>query len=185
MTLDRQLRPLPMHWLRPVPTPDPVGGPSEDRARPRRIARLALIWPYDQAGGIVGGILPVGDDEVRDVEVAGYRVVAAVRDHPPYTHVVAAGRQDYLAAFSPRPDAPTRPEAAGHGAGMNVPYGAPGPLPGPPGRTVATAGGADDRTVASAAQSAAADRRGEEEWESEGGALARGRGEAPVRRGAS
>jgi hypothetical protein len=66
-----------------------------------RIIRLALIWPYDAAVRVVAGIRPVDEGNIAGIVADGYRVLATVRDHPPYTHIIGArGGQDYLATLA-------------------------------------------------------------------------------------
>jgi hypothetical protein len=81
-------------------------------AGPRRVERLALIWPFDPMSGVIGGIVPLAEGPRLATLAGGYAVVAAVAGHPPYTHVVSAGRQDYLASFAPPPPAVAAAERA-------------------------------------------------------------------------
>ena len=77
--------------------PGDARAPSGRATRITRITRLALIWP--DAGEDVG-IGPLDPNAIAGIVADGYQVVATVRDHPPYTHVIAApGGQDYLATL--------------------------------------------------------------------------------------
>jgi hypothetical protein len=72
--------------------------PSGPATRLTRITRLALIWPYD---GVIAGIAPLDSSAIDGIVVDGVHVLAVVRDHPPYTHVIGApGGQDYLATLA-------------------------------------------------------------------------------------
>jgi hypothetical protein len=182
MNLDRLLRSLRRRSPPPVPARAWPSRPPERPARPLRIVRLALIWPYDAAGGIVAGILPLADGEARDVAVTGYRIVTSVSSHPPYTHIVAVGRQDYLAELSSRPAALAFNGAATHGTEAFAARGVPGSPPESPARQ---AGAVVVGTIVAEVDGAAAECRAEEDWEAEGGALAGNRHRRPAPAGAA
>ncbi len=72
--------------------------PSGPATRLTRITRLALIGPE---AGVIAGVSPVASSAIEGIVANGYQVVAVVRDHPPYTHVIGAhGGQDYLATLA-------------------------------------------------------------------------------------
>lgn len=127
-----------------------------------QLTDLALIWPYDPRGGVIAGILPLDEGARRAVVAGGYHVVAAVRQHALYTHVIAAGGQDYLANLVPT-------------AAASPPLGA---IPGPSAtwrtlRGAATTPAVDVPVPAPTILAARQDADHQEQaWESEGGALA-------------
>src|SRR5690349_19018024 len=59
--------------------------PSGEAIRLTRVTRLALIWPY---AGVIAGIAPLEPDAIEGIVAAGFYVLATIRDHPPYTHVI-------------------------------------------------------------------------------------------------
>jgi hypothetical protein len=128
-----------------------------------QLTHLALIWPYDPRGGVIAGILPLDAAARRSAVAGGYQVVAAVRQQAPYTHVVTAGGQDYLATLvagvaAPPPLGTNRGLSA---AGQSRRGAATTPKTGDAGSLLSP--------IAPAGQDA--DRQ-EQAWESEGGALA-------------
>lgn len=78
-----------------------------------KLTDLTLIAPYDPDGGVIAGILPLDGAARRSAVAGGYHVVAAVDQHPPYTHVVSAGGQTYLATLVPAAVAPPAGDDAG------------------------------------------------------------------------
>jgi hypothetical protein len=63
-----------------------------------RITRIALIWPY---AGVIAGIQPLDSEAIAGIVSQGFQILATVRDHLPYTHVIGAhGGQDYLATLA-------------------------------------------------------------------------------------
>jgi hypothetical protein len=73
--------------------------PTATSPRPHvHIARLAEIWPpYDPAGSVIVGAVPIDSIEARRVEQEGFTVLKETLDHHPYTHVISTGTHDYLA----------------------------------------------------------------------------------------
>ena len=128
---------------------------------PHQLTHLALIWPYDPRGGVIAGILPLDAAARRSAVAGGYHVVAAVRQHAPYTHIVKAGGQDYLATLVPAAAA-SPPQAAMHGPSaawrtFRTPAATPGPAVDVIPRTIPGVGQTGDHQ--------------EQAWESEGGGL--------------
>lgn len=136
---------------------------------PHRLTHLALIWPYDPRGGGIGGVLSLDETARRSVVATGYHVVAAVRQHAPYTHVIASGGQDYLAKLVPTAAA-SPPQVAMHGSSaawrtFRTPAATPDPAVGVIERTIPGVGRDGDHQ--------------EQAWESEGGALSSTQGSLP------
>ena len=72
--------------------------PSGPATRLTRITRLAPITPE---AGVLAGLAPLAPDAIDGIVAEGFHILAVVRDHPPYTHLIGAhDGQEYLATLA-------------------------------------------------------------------------------------